>query len=132
MGGKERGLKNVVWSAHVCMWHVLCMWHVYVLRMLNVAHRTPTCWCYVHECMWYVHIYGTVSKKMSSRIYVIKFVCICIIITSQWLRPSTSYFQHFILHHFSRVIYILGSCTYSVPVLQHSISYRVQTRHNFL
>ena len=33
----------------------------------------------------------------------------------------TSYFQHFILHHFSMLNYILGSCTYSVSVLQRPI-----------
>ena len=48
------------------------------------------------------------------------------------LTLSTSYFHHFIPHHFSIVKYSLGFCTCSVLVLQRPIPHRVQTQHNFL
>ena len=59
-------------------------------------------------------IYGTVHEKIAPLIYyknVIKMHHVCIAITSQQLTLSTSYFHHFILHHFSTVKCILESWT---------------------
>ena len=80
------------------------------------------------------NLYGSVSEKMSLRyiyIKVIKIIHVWIAITSERYTPLTSYFHHFILHHFSMVKYFLGSCTCSVLVLQRPIPHRVWTRHNF-
>ena len=43
----------------------------------------------------------------------------------------TSYFQHLILHHFSLVKLIWGSCISFMPVLQRPIPLGVQTGHIF-
>ena len=69
-------------------------------------------------------IYGTVHEKIAPLIYyknVIKIHHVCIAITSQRLTLSTSYFHHFILHHFSTVKCILESWTISVPTFLRAI-----------
>ena len=80
-------------------------------------------------------IYGTVHEKIAPLIYyknVIKMHHVCIAITSQRLTLSTSYFHHFILHHFSTVKCILESWTISVPTFLRAIPPGVQNYHIFV
>ena len=79
--------------------------------------------------------YGTVHEKIAPLIYyknVIKMHHVCIAITSQRLTLSTSYFHHFILHHFSTVKCILESWTISVPTFLRAIPPGVQNYHIFV
>ena len=80
-------------------------------------------------------IHGTVHEKIAPLIYyknVIKMHHVCIAITSQRLTLSTSYFHHFILHHFSTVKCILESWTISVPTFLRAIPPGVQNYHIFV
>ena len=84
---------------------------------------------------FYNFIYGTVHEKIAPLIYyknVIKMHHVCIAITSQRLTLSTSYFHHFILHHFSTVKCILESWTISVPTFLRAIPPGVQNYHIFV
>ena len=65
-------------------------------------------------------------------INVIKMHHVCIAITSQRLTLSTSYFHHFILHHFSTVKCIWESWTISVPTFLRAIPPGVQNYHIFV
>ena len=79
--------------------------------------------------------YGTVHEKIAPLVYyknVIKMHHVCIAITSQRLTLSTSYFHHFILHHFSTVECILESWTISVPTFLRAIPPGVQNYHIFV
>ena len=72
----------------------------------------------------FIMLIGTVHEKIAPLIYyknVIKMHHVCIAITSQRLTLSTSYFHHFILHHFSTVKCILESWTISVPTFLRAI-----------
>ena len=83
----------------------------------------------------HILIYGTVHEKIAPLIYyknVIKMHHVCIAITSQRLTLSTSYFHHFILHHFSTVKCILESWTISVPTFLRAIPPGVQNYHIFV
>ena len=64
-------------------------------------------------------------------IKVIKMIHFKIATSPEPYMLLTSYFQHFILHHFSLVKLILGSCISFVPVLQCPIPLGVQTGHIF-
>ena len=78
---------------------------------------------------------GTVHEKIAPLIYyknVIQMHHVCIAITSQRLTLSTSYFHHFILHHFSTVKCILESWTISVPTFLRAIPPGVQNYHIFV
>ena len=79
--------------------------------------------------------FGTVHEKIAPLIYyknVIKMHHVCIAITSQRLTLSTSYFHHFILHHFSAVKCILESWTISVSTFLRAIPPGVQNYHIFV
>ena len=96
-----------------------------------------TNWNAKYSCIKYItsreRYMGQFPRKWAFAIYikVIKIIHVWIAISSERYTPLTSYFHHFILHHFSMVKYFLGSCTCSVPVLQRPIPHRVWTRHNF-
>ena len=62
---------------------------------------------------------------------VTKMPHVYITMTSEMLMLSTSYFQHFIVHHFSMGKYILVFCKSTVLALQGSIPLGVQNCHIF-
>ena len=68
-------------------------------------------------------------REKETSLYIYKsyknHVTFAIAITSVRYTPLTSYFQHFILHHFSTVKHFLGSCTCSMHVLQRPIPHKV-------
>ena len=90
----------------------------------------------IQNCSSYKQkLYGTVHEKIAPLIYyknVIKMHHVCIAITSQRLTLSTSYFHHFIPHHFSTVKCILESWTISVPTFLRAIPPGVQNYHIFV
>ena len=128
--------------------HVLNTYKCTLLRSINkkrpiVLQVLKPSFLYVfiitgYKCLHWIfspYTYGTVHEKIAPLIYyknVIKMHHVCIAITSQRLTLSTSYFHHFILHHFSTVKCILESWTISVPTFLRAIRPGVQNYHIFV
>ena len=116
-----------------------CKVHVHSLHMAATLHMERSIRKWVLWILFYnikfKSVYGTVHEKIAPLIYyknVIKMHHVCIAITSQRLTLSTSYFHHFILHHFSTVKCILESWTISVPTFLRAIPPGVQNYHIFV
>ena len=104
-------------------------------RDLHVSKVTTVVAHLVVEKQFTNCLIGTVHEKIAPLIYyknVIQMHHICIAITSQRLKLSTSYFHHFILHHLSTVKCILESWTISVPTFLRAIPPGVQNYHIFV